>query len=440
MTFDLSGLGGDRFGLRTLADPFLVARLHGRVQATVRPPGSKSITNRALICAALADGRSELHGVLAADDTESMLRAIAALGCGGLLDDDRVVVDGLAGDVPLDQTRIDARQSGTTARFVLPLMALGHGSGVLDAHEQMRGRPMGAVIAALESLGATLSSAERGLPIAIHANGLRGGHVALPGDVSSQFLSGLLMAGPCMRNALTVEVTTPLVSKPYVDMTIEVMRAFGAVVHQDGSMYRVEAAGYRAARYVIEPDASAASYPWAAAAICGGSVTVHGLGTTSRQGDVAFVGVLEQMGASVSRRPNTITVTVERPLKGVNVDLTEFSDTAPTFAVVAAVAVGPSTARGIGFIRAKESDRIGAAVTELRRCGVRAEEGSDGFSVHPGVILPATVATYADHRMAMSFALLGLRYDGISVAEPACVAKTYPGYWSMLDELRTSAR
>ncbi|MGE0309899.1 MAG: 3-phosphoshikimate 1-carboxyvinyltransferase, partial [Acidimicrobiia bacterium] len=261
--------------------------------------------------------------------------------------------------------------------------------------------------------------------------------IELPGDTSSQFLSGLLLSAPCMAEGLTITITTPLVSRPYVDMTIAVMRSFGAVVTEpQHNIFVVSPGGYRAVDYDIEPDASAASYPWAAAAIAGGSVTVQGLGTDSVQGDVAFVDVLEQMGAVVERHRDHITVTRTGTLHGVDVDLTDISDTAPTFAVVAAFADSPSRATGIGYIRNQETDRIAAVVTELRRCGIAATEEPDGFTVTPGKAHSATVRTYDDHRMAMSFALIGLVHEGIAIADPRCVAKTYPQYWAMLEELQ----
>jgi 3-phosphoshikimate 1-carboxyvinyltransferase len=280
-----------------------------------------------------------------------------------------------------------------------------------------------------------------GLPLQITSAGWRSQTVRLRGDTSSQFLSGLLLAAPVAPDGLRIELTSELVSEPYVDMTIAVMRRFGAVVHRpEHAVFVVESGGYRATPYVVEPDASAASYPWAAAALCGGSVTVADLGTDSVQGDVRFVDVLEAMGAVVDRHPDRITVH-GAALHGVETDLADISDTAPTFAVVAALAEGPSRATGIGFIRAKESDRVGAVVAELVRCGVGAVVEADGFAITPsrGRIGPAIVETYGDHRMAMAFALLGLAGGDVTIHDPGCVAKTFPGYWMLLDELRASA-
>jgi 3-phosphoshikimate 1-carboxyvinyltransferase len=287
---------------------------------------------------------------------------------------------------------------------------------------------------ALRSLGATVVG--DALPVTVRGP-LQGGTVRLPGDVSSQFLSGLLLAGPCVRGGLRVELTTPLVSAPYVAMTAAVMDAFGASVEGDGEAWVVPEGRYRAATYAIEPDASAASYFFAAAVLTGGRVTVDGLGRGSVQGDLAFVDVLERMGAVVERGDDHTTVAAGPRLTGVDVDLSALSDTAQTLAAVAVFAESPTRVRGIGFVRGKETDRLAAVVHELRRCGVEADETDDGFVVHPGPPHPAVVETYDDHRMAMSFALLGLKVPGIEIADPECVAKTFPEFWSTFDLLRS---
>jgi 3-phosphoshikimate 1-carboxyvinyltransferase len=248
----------------------------------------------------------------------------------------------------------------------------------------------------------------------------------------------VLLIGPCLPGGLRIELTTELVSRPYVELTIGVMRAFGATVDADGDhAFVIDPGGYRSpGRYEIEPDATAASYLFSAAAITGGRIVVPGLGTTSAQGDVHFVDVLEQMGASVRRSPSETEVRVDNPLHGIDTDLEPMSDTAQTLAAVAAFADGPTRVRGIGFIRGKETDRLAAVVAELRRVGIAAADEEDGFVVHPGAVTPAVVQTYDDHRMAMSFALLGLKVPGIRIADPACVAKTFPTYFAVLESLR----
>jgi 3-phosphoshikimate 1-carboxyvinyltransferase len=395
-------------------------------EATVALPGSKSITNRALVCAALARQPSTLTGALLADDTEAMVIALRRLGT-------RVEIDGTTFSVTRrrwgEAATLDARLSGTTARFLLPVLALGSGSYRLDGAPPLRARPMGPSLDALRSLGARVVGDE--LPVEVRGPVL-GGRVEVAGDESSQFISGLLMAGAVMPRGLEIVLTTPLVSKPYVDLTIEVMEKFGARVHG----LRVPFSGYTGQHYAIEPDASAASYFFAAAAITGGSVTVEGLGSGSLQGDVGFVDVLERMGAAVERTPTSITVRGTGRLRGIDVDMADMSDTAQTLAIVATYADSPTRLTGIGFIRKKETDRIGNTVNELRKLGIEAREEPDGFVVRPGTPVAGRVETYDDHRMAMSFALLGLTAGGIEIADPGCVGKTFPGFWDALESLR----
>jgi 3-phosphoshikimate 1-carboxyvinyltransferase len=404
------------------------------VDATVRPPGSKSITNRALLCAALAPGTSTLTGVLFADDTRAMMGAVAALGA--TVDTDEractVTVTGIDPAAATGAGTIDARQSGTTSRFVLPAAALLPGRTVVDGTGQLRARPFGPVLDALRQIGAEVEElgAPGFLPAAV-TGPAHGGPVEVSGHISSQFLSGLLMAGPLMARGLTVSLTSPLVSVPYVEMTKAVMAAFGVTV--DG--LDVAAGAYRPARYAIEPDASAASYFLGAAAIIGGQVTVSGLGAESLQGDVRFADVLERMGVAVTRTADSLTVRASGRLHGVDVDMADISDTAQTLAAVAVFADSPTRVRGIGFIRGKETDRIGAVVTELRRAGIDAVEDADGFTIHPGTPQPTRFATYEDHRMAMSLSLIGLRTPGIEISDPGCVAKTYPAYFTDLATL-----
>ena len=425
-----------------VADPYEIVPFAHELDAVVRPPGSKSITNRALVCAALARGTSRLEGVLLADDTEAMIACLRELGVRLHVDADAASIDvrGVRGEPPVEGALLDARLSGTTSRFVMPIAALGRATVVLDGGEPLRRRPMGDLITALRDLGASITELgdEAVLPVQIDADHLEGGRIAVRGDVSSQFLSALLLAAPCMDEGLQVSVSTELVSRPYVDMTLAVMDAFGAhsTVGDDREI-AVLPTGYRACeRYSVEPDASAASYFFAAAAIRGGTVRVVGLGTTSLQGDVAFVDVLERMGARVRRSEDWIEVTGTGVLHGVEADFADISDTAQTIAAVAVHADSPTRITGIGFIRGKETDRVTAVVDELRRCGIEATQDDDGFTVVPGTPQPAVVRTYDDHRMAMSFSLLGLRHPGIRIADPGCVAKTVPDYWTRLDALR----
>jgi 3-phosphoshikimate 1-carboxyvinyltransferase len=424
-------------------DPLAVHPLEHPPDATVAVPGSKSLTNRALIAAGLARGASTLTGALRADDTEAMLGCLGALGVSTAVDWGpgdrlgRIDVHGSGGRIAGGGPPLDARLSGTTSRFVLPVAALADDPVRIDGAAPLRARPMGPTLDALRELGVAVAEhGEAGhLPVTVQGP-LTGGELTVPGDASSQFLSGLLLAGPATLEGLVLELDGPLVSRPYVDMTVAVMRAFGAEVHHpDDRTWVAAPGGYRSTGYVVEPDASAASYLFAAAAISGGRVTVEGLGDRSVQGDVAFVDLLEAMGAEVERTAERTTVTGTGALRGVEVDMADISDTAQTLAAVAVFADSPTRITGIGFIRHKETDRIAAVVTELGRCGIDARAEADGFVVHPGDPVPATVATYDDHRMAMAFALLGLRAQGIRIADPGCVAKTFPGYWETLASL-----
>jgi 3-phosphoshikimate 1-carboxyvinyltransferase len=412
-------------------DVLTVAPLSAPLDATVRPPGSKSLTNRALLCAALTPGTSTLTGALFADDTRAMLGAVAALGA--TIDADpaaaTVTVRGVDPRLGASDITVDARQSGTTSRFILPAAALRPGRTVVDGTPQLRARPAGPVLAALRDLGAEVAPGEF-LPATVRGP-LRGGPVRVSGHISSQFLSGLLMAGPLMTEGLEVELTSALVSVPYVEMTKAVMAAFGVEV----AGLSVAPGSYRPTGYTVEPDASAASYFLGAAAVAGGRVTVRGLGTGSLQGDVAFADVLERMGATVTRTADSLTVSAGPALRGVDVDMSDISDTAQTLAAVAVYADSPTRVHGIGFIRKKETDRLAAVVTELRRAGINAVEDEDGFTINPGMPRPTRFATYEDHRMAMSLSLLGLRTAGIEISDPGCVAKTYPDFFTDLARL-----
>jgi 3-phosphoshikimate 1-carboxyvinyltransferase len=424
-----------------LPDPLPVEAIDGPLDAVVRIPGSKSLTNRALVCAGLAEGASEITGALEADDTLAMVEGLQALGIPVAVrwSEAQLRVEGCAGRPPASLALVDARLSGTTSRFLLPVAALGAGTVRVDGSLGLRARPMGDAVSALRALGATATEvgAPGHLPIEVSGGPLAGGEVALPGDTSSQFLSGLLLAGPSMRTGLVVRVTTALVSQPYVAMTAAVMAAFGVDVGRpDDRSWSVEPSAYRSTTYAVEPDATAASYAFAAAAIVGGRVTVEGLGRRSGQGDLAFVDLLARMGAEVDQHDHRTSVTGTGRLHGIEADLSDLSDVAQTLAVVAAFADSPTRITGIGFIRGKETDRVGNVVRELRRAGLEADEEPDGYVVHPGRPRAATIETYDDHRMAMSFALLGVRGDGIRIADPGCVAKTYPGYWAMLHDLR----
>lgn len=412
----------------------------GPIRATLRPPGSKSITNRALVCAALAEGESALLDALDSEDTRVMIEALRVLGIPVVhdLQARSIHLTGCRGHLPSQEANLYTANSGTTLRFLTAMVALGHGQYRLDGSPRMRERPVQDLIAALRPLGAeAVCELDNACPpVVVHAAGLTGGRTSIAGDISSQFLSGLLMASPYAAEPVELVVSGPLVSKPYIEMTLSVMRAFGARVDVQGLERFLIPAGqvYQGRRYEVEPDASAASYFFAAAAVTGGQVTVEGLGRGSLQGDVAFCDCLAQMGCDVRYGDREITV-VGKPLHGITVDMNPISDTVQTLAAVALFADGPTTITGVAHIRHKETDRLAAVATELRKLGADVEEQTDGLRIAPRRRQGAEIDTYDDHRMAMSMAIIGLVQPGIVIRDPKCTAKTYPEFFEDLARL-----
>jgi 3-phosphoshikimate 1-carboxyvinyltransferase len=442
----------------------------GVLNAVVIPPGSKSITNRALILAALAHGKTTLTGALASDDTQVMVEGLASLGL--TLDWDteqcRIEVCGQGGQFPHRQADIYVGNSGTTARFLTAMLAFAEGNYRIHGKPRMHQRPIGDLVEALNALGGNVTYEDlEGYPPLwigqidgrrLTADGNREGStaasilpsesaVSISGAISSQFLTALLLASPhaTKESAVEIRVVGELVSKPYIEMTLRMMQSFGVAVETDEHFrsFRIsKGAAYQSPGvYPIEPDASAASYFFAAAAICGGSVTVQGLSRYdplrgSLQGDVAFAECLEQMNCDVTWNADSITVSrpPERPLRGISVDMNSISDTAQTLAIVALFAEGTTEIKNIEHVRFKETDRISDLATELRRFGAVVDEQRDGLRVTPPVTLsPATVQTYDDHRMAMSFAIAGLRLPGVVICDPDCTKKTVPNFFEMLE-------
>lgn len=409
------------------------------VQGTIRPPGSKSLTNRALLIAALADGDSQLTGVLDSVDTRVMATCLSELGLSVIanFEQKRIRINGQQGRLPATNVDLFCENSGTSIRFLTALCSLGIGRFRLDGNQRMRERPIAPLVDALKSAGVEIRC-ENGNgcpPVVLHSAGLQTEVIQVAGSISSQYLSGLLMIGPAAKKQLTIQVVGELVSRPYIDMTLAVMRTFGACIEEpELNQFVIEPSGYQARDYDIEPDASAASYFFAAAAITQGEVTVEGLSKTSLQGDVGFVCALEQMGCQVRWHDNSITV-IGQPLHGIDIDMNEISDTAQTLACVAPFADGPTRIRNVAHNRVKETDRIQAVVDELKRSGIDAEEHEDGMTIHPGTPRPALIQTYDDHRMAMSFALLGLKAPGIRINDPGCTSKTYPEFFTDLANL-----
>ena len=427
-------------------DTLTIVPTAGPVTATVIVPGSKSITNRALLIAALADGPSVLTGALDSDDTRYMAGAIRALGLS--VENDAAaatfMVQGGGGAFPNDRAALFVGNSGTSMRFLVAALALGHGRYRVDGVPRMRQRPIDPLLDALNDLGSDVR-AEDGNgcpPVIVRADGLPGGPVTMAGDKSSQYFSALLMAAPYARNDVVITVEGDLVSKPYMTITAAVMRDFGVQTGIDDVDWQTfvipSGQRYTGRTYPVEPDASNASYFFAAAAVTGGTVRVPGLGRTSTQGDLDFVRVLEAMGSTITIG-DEYTEVAGPPvgqLHGVDLDLNAISDTAQTLAAIAPFADGPTTIRGVGHMRLKETDRVAALATELRKLGQSVEERSDGLTVHPRPITPATVATYDDHRMAMSFAITGLASGGVTIADPGCVSKTFPDFFARLAEAR----
>ncbi len=426
----------------TTPDPLPIPRLTAPISGAVELPGSKSITNRALVCAALADGVSRLQNVLVSDDTEAMIHGITALGAEVTDEGDgHHSIRGIAGRPAPGPITVDARQSGTTSRFLAPVAALGIGEYTIDGADQLRARPFGDLVDALRSMGIDATATE-GDRLPMHVVGARAvaRRVSLRADVSSQFASGLLLAAPCLPWGLEIELVGDIVSQPYLDMTVAVMRAFGANVEADVGQYVVDGGGYHPREYRIEPDASTASYFFGLAAASGGRIDVRGLSTASLQGDVGFLGVLEEMGATIEETATGVRVSgPDSGLRGIDVNLADLSDTAPTLAAIAACAEGTTAVSGVGFIRNKESDRIAGPVRELVRLGIDATEEPDGFRIVGGDVDGGVVATYDDHRMAMAFTVLGLVKGGISIEHPDCVAKTFPDFFSTILGLATSS-
>jgi 3-phosphoshikimate 1-carboxyvinyltransferase len=355
-----------------------------------------------------------------------------------------MTINGLGGVIPAKQADLFIGNAGTAARFLTALLTLGHGQFTLDGEARMRERPIGGLVDALSNLGADITALDSQVdpvcpPLSINADGLAGGKTSMAGNISSQFLSALLMTAPYADGPVEITINTELNSKPYVDLTLRVMADFGVKVERDGyKRFLVQPSQYQPLNnYAIRSDASAASYFFAAPAICGGTVKVENISRKSRQGDIQFVDVLAQMGCLVDDREDSIAVTGPKILKGVDVDMRDFPDPAQTLAVLAPFADSPTRIRGIASARVKETDRIAATCTELQRLGVQVEEHEDGMTIYPAKeIRPAMVHTYNDHRMAMAFSLIGLRVPGIVIEDPGCVSKTFPNFFQVLDTLR----
>jgi 3-phosphoshikimate 1-carboxyvinyltransferase len=413
------------------------------VDAVVRVPGSKSITNRALLLAALADGPSTLSGALFSDDSHWFIDGLRRLGVAVSADSEQALVSvaGAGGAPPAPAADLWVELAGTAARFLLAYACLGQGRYTLDGNARMRQRPMRDLLLALNQLGADShgQGSHAGLPIAIRGRGLKGGAAGISGNISSQLLSALLMVAPYAEHDVELTLTTPLAAAPFVDITVAMMRSFGVALERDGYQRFCVAAGqrYQARDYRIEPDASNASYFCSAAALTGGRVRVDGLSRDSIQGDIRFLDVLEQLGCVVASGADWVEVRGAQQLHGIELDMSALPDMVITLAALAPFADRPTTIRNVALIRHHETDRLAAVATELRKLGVRVEEYADGLTIYPGAVQPAQIDTYHDHRMAMGFALVGLRVPGVAIAGAECVAKTFPDFFERFALLTT---
>ena len=411
------------------------------LDTTIEVPGSKSYTNRALLVAAMANGVSTLTGALFSDDTHYMSASLRKLGVHIDADEKQARFDvrGNGGNIPVSGADLYIGNSGTTSRSLTAYVSLGRGKFVIDGDEPMRrGRPISDLLDALTQIGVSARSQfDNGhLPVIVEADGLAGGKTRLDVTKSSQFLTALLLIAPYAKNGMEIEVIGKR-EMPYIDITLAVMAAFGVhAVNEDYRYFQIEGGQrYQPRGYNIEPDASNASYFFAAAALTGGRVTVPHLHPDSAQGDIQFVRILERMGCQVTFSDTGITVTGPRQLKGIDVDMRAISDTSLTLAAIAPFADSKVTIRNIEHTRWQETDRVHAMVTELRKLGVPVVEHRDGLEISPAPVTPAAIDTYEDHRMAMAFSLIGLKVPGIQINNPECVAKTFPHYFAVLERL-----
>jgi 3-phosphoshikimate 1-carboxyvinyltransferase len=410
------------------------------LKAVISVPGSKSIANRALMCAALADGTTTLSNLASGDDTAAMIDCLRALHIDITVEGTTATVIGSAGH-PNGGGELNARLAGTTSRFMTALAALSVVPSLITGDAPLRHRPMKPLHDALTQLGAQVKSVDQlgHLPVWVSGDALDGGTVSIPGDISSQYVSALMMIGPYLPDGIRLQLTSPLVSRPYVAITASVMSSFSATGIAIGDhTIGVESSGYIGTIYDIESDASSASYPLAAAAIAGGSVKVLGVGHGALQGDAAFVEVLESMGCTTRTTDHSLEVTSSGSLRGIEIDMADMSDLVPTLAVVAVFADSPTRITGVGFIRHKESDRIGDLVNGLKMVGCDAIEEEDGIlirPVHASQMHGAELLTHDDHRLAMAWSLLALRISGIVIDDPEVVSKSWPEWWDVRSSL-----
>jgi len=408
-----------------------------RYAATV--PGSKSYTHRILVAAALADGISIIENGLVSDDTLLTLNALKQMGTQIENLRDRFVVSGIKGHLESCRAPLFLGNSGTSMRLITALAAIGQGEYILSGTRRMHERPLQDLLDGLHQIKVNaISVNQNGCP-PVKVTGMRvtGGKIELNCGTSSQYLSALLLIAPYTIRGIEIKITSGPVSKPYIDMTVDVMQRMGIEVQRSGyNLFAVKGGQvFRAGRYVVEPDCSQAGYFWAAAAITGSSVTVRGINADSRQGDIGFVELLRKMGCSVIKRNDGIEVVGPPLLAGIDVDMGDMPDLVPTLAVVAAFAKGTTRIRNVAHLKVKESDRIGAVINELEKMGIKALCRDDGMVIHGGIPHGAKIETYDDHRIAMSFALAGLNIPGIFICNERCVEKSFPHFWNVFKRM-----
>lgn len=412
------------------------------VDLKVEVPGSKSITNRALFMAALGNGESVLHGVLFSDDSRYFLSSLQSLGFKVQTDEDKkeVIIEGQQGQIPKKEAKIYVGSAGTAARFLTAMLALSDGVYTVQASEQMKKRPMKPLFDTLERMGAKFTYLEKEgfLPVCIQGTRKAKTEIEIDISKSTQFLSALLMMAPLLEENIRIRIVSEKKDGAYIRITRKMMEQFGVLSTFDGEVYQIEKGqSYKNLSYQIEPDVSAACYFYAMAVLTGGRAVVCHVHQDSMQGDLKFLGVLEQLGAKVLDTPDGIEVlgTPDGIYDGITVNMNDFSDQTMTLAALAPFARTKTVIRGIGHIRLQESDRLSAIATELKKMGIVVEEGEDFLVIHPGEVRPSQVETYDDHRIAMAFSLVGLRAEGITILNPLCCKKTFENYFTLLDTI-----
>ena len=439
----VAGVPGVDFTLgdlrQTFPEELEVTPLAEPPDATVRVPGSKSVTNRALIIAALAEGHSRIANPLFSDDSFWLMDALGRLGIVVNADGERgeVHVSGQGGEIQASDVDLFVGNAGTVARFLPPVLALGRGPYTVDGVPRMRERPVADLVDAMRRLGAAVDYAGQDgkFPLRIKGGGIPGGQVRVSAGKSSQFISGLLMASPYAKTPVTLH---PQGRKewPYVGITVALMRDFGVKVDRANGRFAIVPASYSARDFAVEPDASGASYFMAAAAVTGGRVRIPGLGSSSPQGDLRFAGVLREMGCKVEVASDFVEVQGPDRLHGVEADMNAFSDTMITLSAIAPFATTPTSILNVAHTRLQETDRLRAVATELDRLGIETQTTPSSIRIIPGEVRSGVIRTYGDHRMAMAFAITGLVVSGIRIQDPGCVTKTFPGYFGALESLR----